>query len=58
MWPRGKYNGKRITGVSVKVRFDVSFCYWRPRASWNFGMPYFGWLFFIVNIETIYHCLD
>lgn len=57
-WPRGKYNGRRITGVSVKVRFDLAHCMWKPKASWSFGMPYFAWLFVIVNIEAVYHYLD
>ena len=57
-WPRGKYNGRRITGLSVKVRFDVAMFQWKPRASWDFGTPYFAWLFVIMNIEPIYHYLD
>lgn len=23
-WPRGKYNGQRIVGFDVRVRFDIS----------------------------------
>jgi len=37
-WPRGKYNGELIVGVSVKVVINVRS--WFFRASWNFGAPY------------------
>ena len=37
-WPRGKYNGERILGVSMKVVLNLG--YWVIRARWNFGMPY------------------
>ena len=31
-WPRGKYNGKRVAGLSLKVRFNI--LWWsRPRIS-------------------------
>lgn len=30
-WPRGRYNGQRITGVEVKVRLDLRW--------WRFGLP-------------------
>ena len=29
-WPRGKYNGKRIVGVDIRVKLDVTHWYWRP----------------------------
>lgn len=29
-WPRGRYNGKRIIGGSVKVVVDVTCWRWRP----------------------------
>jgi hypothetical protein len=30
-WPRGRYNGKRIVGIAVKVRIDLRHWNWRPR---------------------------
>ena len=51
-WPRGKYNGRDIVGVSVKVRVYLNRWYWRPRHyeySWNFH-----WLCFSVWIEAEY----
>ena len=30
-WPRGKYNGQRITGVSLKIQFDVGWWCWIPK---------------------------
>jgi hypothetical protein len=48
-WPRGRYNGERIVGLSVKVRVDVTRWHlWMPtRYAWCLwvgpvGM-YFGW---------------
>lgn len=43
-WPRGKYNGRRIVGASLKVRFNMAHWAWKPRYAWNFGMLYVGWL--------------
>lgn len=48
-WPRGKYNGKRIVGFSVKVRFIITSFYIKPQYSWNFGEPYICWLGFFIN---------
>jgi hypothetical protein len=30
-WPRGKYNGRRIVGFEVQVRFDL--------VSWGWSLP-------------------
>ena len=30
-WPRGKWNGRRIVGISIKVRLLVNHWYWRPK---------------------------
>lgn len=37
-WPRGRYNGRRIVGIWIKLRIDVLHC--RVRCGWNFGEPY------------------
>jgi hypothetical protein len=29
-WPRGRYNGRRIVGVEVKIILDLSYWYWKP----------------------------
>lgn len=44
-WPRGKYNGQRIGGFRVQIIINILYWWWRPRWSWNFGEPYFLWLF-------------
>lgn len=37
-WPRGKYNGLRIVGVSVKVQVDITDWAWIPIVEWrHFG---------------------
>jgi hypothetical protein len=53
-WPRGRYNGKRIAGVEVRVRVNLLNWFWRPRISWNFGTPYFHWLCFNNWAEPVY----
>ena len=30
-WPRGRYNGLRIVGVSFKLSIDVTRWYWLPK---------------------------
>jgi hypothetical protein len=57
-WPRGKYNGRRITGGSVKLTFDTELFYFRPRASWGYGQPYFCWLGFRIGAEAQYGYRD
>jgi hypothetical protein len=29
-WSRGRYNGRRIVGVEVKIILDLSCWYWKP----------------------------
>lgn len=53
-WPRGRCNGRRIGGASLKVGIDLFFWFWRPRVSWNFGQPYFLWLCFQIRAEPNY----
>ena len=37
-WPRGKYNGQRITGIKISFECDITRFY--LRMSFNFGEPY------------------
>jgi hypothetical protein len=57
-WPRGRYNGRRITGLRVTLicRYDMPV--WRPYLRWNHGEPYGGWLGLQVRAEATYHCDD
>lgn len=48
-WPRGKYNGQRIIGVSFKVKVDLTRWAWLPETSpllwkWSGGLH---WLCFM-----------
>ncbi len=29
-WPRGRYNGRRVIGLSFEIQFDVTAWYWKP----------------------------
>jgi len=29
-WPRGKYNGQRIVGISFKIAIDITHWTWKP----------------------------
>ena len=53
-WPRGRYNGRRITGGKVSFGFDLSMFDWRPTARMNFGQPYFIWLGFVFRAERTF----
>ena len=57
-WPRGKYNGRRITGFRVSFEFSVIPIFWRPRISWNFGEPYIIWLVFYLRGYCVYTARD
>lgn len=54
-WPRGRYNGRPITGVSIKAMVDLSWWNWIPMVSWNCGQPVVFWLCFSLRCETVYH---
>lgn len=57
-WPRGRYNGQPIQGVKVSFEIHTLQWYWRPRASRNFGEPYFLWLCFSWRAATSYAYSD
>lgn len=57
-WPRGKYNGRRIVGFSVKVSFRVDGWHWKPFLDFNWGMPCLHWLFIWTWWELAYHPAD
>lgn len=51
-WPRGRWNGAPITGVSLWIRFDVTKWRWLPLYIWSCGglhwlcvMTWHGWEF-------------
>jgi hypothetical protein len=43
-WPRGRYNGQRIVGVSFKISLDVMMWCWWPQVGLQCGA--FHWLCF------------
>lgn len=51
-WPRGKYNGRRITGASIKFKVSVEFFQWLPRFPKYANC--FRWLWFYVWFEWEY----
>ena len=51
-WPRGRYNGARIVGVTVKVKVDIldwSWCWPRPHYGICLGLGplriWWGWTY-------------
>lgn len=34
-WPRGKYNGQRIVGITFKVQIDITCWEWWPVFIWR-----------------------
>ena len=57
-WPRGKYNGRRISGADVKLTWRIDFFSWKPECRWNWGQPYFMILGFRAQAEATYHFDD
>jgi hypothetical protein len=53
-WPRGRYNGLRIDGGSIKVEIHLLWWEWWPNFSWNFGEPYAHWLCLTVRFAAHY----
>ena len=58
-WPIGKYNGERIIGfrISFAIRALSPFEFFIPVIKWNYGEPYFIWLFFFVRFNVEYYSL-
>ena len=51
-WPRGRYNGQRIVGVSFRVGVDLRFWLWLPSSLRRpTGMH---WLCFLAFFEWVY----
>jgi hypothetical protein len=44
-WPRGKYNGQRISGVDLHLRINVLWWCWVPHISFRYT-KYVHWLCF------------
>lgn len=57
-YPRGRYNGRRITGFDVKFSYHWDITFWIPKCSWGYGEPYFTWLGFGVRANANYHHMD
>lgn len=53
-WPRGKYNGRRITGFQIKLAFDVKIFLWFPEIRCQHGVFRAHWLGFNVWAELRY----
>ena len=51
-WPRGKRNGRRITGVSVELHIDVDHWTWRPFVSLKDGVIH--WFCFMSWFRVLY----
>jgi hypothetical protein len=51
-WPRGRYNGRRIMGASIKFKFSVKWFEWWPK--WIRYAHCFRWLWFYVWMEWEY----
>lgn len=49
MWPRGKYNGRRIEGFKLSIAVHVLSWRFIPLVRWNMGEPVFIWLFLTVR---------
>lgn len=57
-WPRGRYNGRRITGIEVRLVWRCDMFDWLPTAKWNYSEPFFIWLGFQIRIARTFHYSD
>jgi hypothetical protein len=57
-WPRGKYNGRRITGADLKLTWRTDFIDIKPELRCRHGQFMFLWLGFRVTTEATYHFHD
>lgn len=57
-WPRGRYNGRRITGLKVTFIWRCDMIDWIPVFKSNYGEPYVMWLGFQIRTEVTYHYMD
>jgi hypothetical protein len=53
-WPRGKYNGRSVTGLDISFRIDLEIWRWRPIAGCNFASPFVAWACFRLRIDPVY----
>ena len=51
-WPQGRYNGRRIVGLSIKFQITVDYWRWRPIYHWDIGGLH--WLCFQSWTEWVY----
>lgn len=58
LWPRGRYNGRRIVGVKAGVSVDVSRWALLPRLSAADGALRLRLLCLQVRLQAAYHWLD
>ena len=54
MWPRGKYNGKKIAGFSIEFKVNVFHWTWKPMFLVRFSHITFHWLCFSIFFEPVY----
>jgi hypothetical protein len=57
-WPRGRFNGRRITGFTLRLRVDVANWHLLPKFNRGFGQPVAQWLCLALLAEPVYHYLD
>lgn len=57
-WPKGKYNGRYIGGIEIKVKINLLWWEFLPKASWDYGQPYFHWFCFHLWFAEAFHVSD
>jgi hypothetical protein len=53
-WPRGKYNGAKISGFRISLQIHVLTWRFNPVLRWNFGEPVASWLMFTIRFKPEY----
>lgn len=57
LWPRGRYNGRRVAGAKLSLAVDVSRWTWLPRLRLG-GDAQVHLLCLLLRLEPVYHVGD
>jgi len=53
-WPVGKYNGWKIAGFQIIIKFNILNWAFNPIWSFKYGTYFFIWLFVTLRFYVVY----
>jgi len=58
IWPKGKFNGRKIAGLRLALSINVFRWYWLPTLDSGYGEPMAAWLCFVVRARAEYKAFE